>query len=164
VGIGRSFTPALKGSSMTTPNPAAPVNPAPVASATAAMEATRAERYRVREIEATARQMNMPGDMLAAAIEDGTTLADFQRQALDFIGSDTGTATRQRMFAPAIRRGGEREYSLTRAGNHPRRGQVGLGLLCAPGRAGPCCHHDRHRPGADRHGANVFGFHRRPAA
>lgn len=115
VGIGRSFTPALKGSSMTTPNPAAPVNPAPVASATAAMEATRAERYRVREIEATARQMNMPGDMLAAAIEDGTTLADFQRQALDFIGSDTGTATRQRMFAPAIRRGGEREYSLMRA-------------------------------------------------
>ncbi len=48
------------------------------------MEATRAERYRVREIEATARQMNMPGDMLAAAIEDGTTLADFQRQALDY--------------------------------------------------------------------------------
>ncbi|MBN2629547.1 MAG: phage major capsid protein [Rhodobacteraceae bacterium] len=115
VGIGRSFTPALKGSSMTTPNPAVPIIPAPVASATAAMEATRAERHRVREIEATARQMNMPGDMLAAAIEDGTTLADFQRQALDFIGSDTATATRQRMFAPAIRRGGEREYSLTRA-------------------------------------------------
>lgn len=116
VGIGRSIPAPLKGlPQMTTPNPAAPVNPAPVASATAAMEATRAERHRVREIEATARQMNMPGDMLAAAIEDGTTLADFQRQALDFIGSDTATATRQRMFAPAIRRGGEREYSLMRA-------------------------------------------------
>lgn len=114
VGIGRSIPDPLKGLTMTTPNPAAPVNPAP-APATAAMEATRAERHRVREIEATARQMNMPGDMLAAAIEDGTTLADFQRQALDFIGSDTGTATRQRMFAPAIRRGGEREYSLMRA-------------------------------------------------
>jgi HK97 family phage major capsid protein len=114
VGIGRSIPDPLKGTTMTTPNPAAPVNPAP-APATAAMEATRAERHRVREIQATAHQMGMPGDMLSAAIEDGTSLADFQRQALDFIGSDTGTATRQRMHSPAIRRGGEREYSLMRA-------------------------------------------------
>lgn len=46
---------------------------------------------------------------------DDRTVADFNRQVLEHIGSDTSTATRQRMSAPAIRRGGEREYSLTRA-------------------------------------------------
>ncbi len=114
VGVGRSFTPA-QGNSMTTPQTTpTPVNPAP-ASATAVLEATRSERTRVRELEAATREFNLPGEMLSAAIEDGTTVAAFQRQVLEHIGSDTGTATRQRMFAPAIRRGGEREYSLTRA-------------------------------------------------
>ncbi|MBJ2152637.1 phage major capsid protein [Paracoccus sp. IB05] len=114
VGIGRSLAPALKGLTMTTPNPA-PVTPAPAAPATAVMEATRAERARVRELQAGAQRFDLPADMLAAAIEDGTTVGAFQRQVLEHIGSDTSTATRQRMNAPAIRRGGEREYSLLRA-------------------------------------------------
>lgn len=99
---------------MTIPNPAAPVTPAP-APATAALAATAAERGRVRELEAAARQFNLPGDMLAAAIDDGTCVAEFNRQVLDFISSDTSTATRQRLATPALRRSGEREYSLTRA-------------------------------------------------
>lgn len=115
VGIGRSHAPALKGLTMTTPN-SAPVNPAPAASATAVMEATRAERARVREIEAAARAFAVPGDMLSAAIEDGTSVAAFNRQVLEHIGSDTSTAFPGRpLHSPAIRRGGEREYSLLRA-------------------------------------------------
>lgn len=115
VGIGRSLAPALKGLTMTTPNPV-PVNPAPVASATAVMEATRAERARVREIEAAARAFAVPGDMLSAAIEDGTSVAAFNRQVLEHIGSDTSTAFPSRpLRSPAVHRGGEREYSLLRA-------------------------------------------------
>lgn len=79
------------------------------------MEATRAERTRVRELQAGAQRFDLPADMLAAAIEDGTSVAAFQRQVLEHIGSDTSTVTGQRMFSPAIRRGGKREYSLTRA-------------------------------------------------
>lgn len=120
VGIGRSLTPApLKGLTMTTPN-AAPVDPAPALAPTAAA-ITRAERHRVTEIAAVGQAFEIPNDMVAEAVENGTPLEAFKRSVMDYISERQSPPIRSRLApgalhaAPVYHRGGEREYSLLRA-------------------------------------------------
>ena len=75
-----------------TPTPAAPKRPDPVT----------AERERIAEIHATARNFDLPDAMADAAIREGVALRDFQARVLDYLGQrdggDTGAgATRAAM-------------------------------------------------------------------
>lgn len=121
VGVGRSLTPAQKGSEdmTTTPTPA-PVDPTPTLPPVAAA-VTRAERNRVTEIAAAGRAFGLPDDMVAEAVENGTPLEAFKRSVLEYLGERNAPPTRSRATsgvlhaAPALHLGGERAYSLTRA-------------------------------------------------
>lgn len=103
VGVGRSADGAERELSVSLPDeeqdmtdktnlaavtaPAAPLTAAPDLSA---------ERARVRAIRAMGKRFDMPEEKVDAAIEDGRSETDFQKDVLDQVGSDENTATRER--------------------------------------------------------------------
>lgn len=72
------------------------------------------ERTRASDITELGRQHQMSERTIGNAISQGTTVADFQRQILEKLGSDETTLTRASLAAPSIG-SGEKPYSLTRA-------------------------------------------------
>lgn len=108
VGVGRAMGhPArniTKGNIMTKQNPAP-----------AAVDAGLAERGRATAIAALGRRFDLPADMVADAIERGTTEQDFSAAVLDNMGGNAvPAATRSRMGTPALQKEGK-PYSLVRA-------------------------------------------------
>jgi HK97 family phage major capsid protein len=74
------------------------------------------ERSRIAEIQAIGRQFEMQDAEVSDAIENGTSVDRFRSLVMDQIGSRDG-ATESIVTTPAIKRSGERPYSLTRALN-----------------------------------------------
>lgn len=90
-------------------------NPGTVPAAPQGTDGLAAERARVREIRAAGSQFNLPTEMVDSALNDGTTVAAFQRKVLDHIGSDTSTATRQRQTTIGLTDKEVGRFSLMRA-------------------------------------------------
>ena len=74
------------------------------------------ERTRIAEIQAMGRQFNIGSAEVSDAVEDGTSIDRFRTLVMDQIGERDGV-TSSTVTSPAIKRSGERPYSLTRALN-----------------------------------------------
>jgi HK97 family phage major capsid protein len=74
------------------------------------------ERSRIAEIQAMGRQFNIGSAEVSDAVEGGTSVDRFRTLVMDQIGERDGV-TSSTVTSPAIKRSGERPYSLTRALN-----------------------------------------------
>lgn len=117
VGVGRAADEAPREISVSLPdeeqdmtkeNPAA--NPAEVKTPDLS-----AERARVKAIRALGKRFDMPDDKVDAAIEEGRTEADFQKDVLDNMESDESTATRARAGKIGMTDKEIRQFSLLNA-------------------------------------------------
>ncbi|MEL6586752.1 MAG: phage major capsid protein, partial [Pseudomonadota bacterium] len=127
VGVGRDGSPEgreihlkIEGSDMpkdtidTTPAPEtgtrdkAPAQPAPTYD-------PKAERARVKEIRALGRKFKVEDDKVDAALEGDTSVAAFQRQILDDMGSTEAEATRSKNAAIGLTDKETRSFSLLKA-------------------------------------------------
>lgn len=96
--------------------PAIPATPAAVVPAAPTNdEMMKSERARAREIRALGRQFEMPDDKVDAAIDSGATVAKFQRDVLDNMGSDQAEATRSKDAEIGMTQKEIGNYSLMRA-------------------------------------------------
>lgn len=75
------------------------------------------ERTRISEIQAIGRTFGIADSEVSDAIENGTSLDRFRGIAMDHLERESREGVTVSIDAPAIKRSGERAYSLTRALN-----------------------------------------------
>lgn len=115
VGIGRSASGTgaknakLKDSQMTTETQTPEIG--------GTRAAVKAERTRIAEIRAIGQRFDIDAAEVDDTIESGTTVDRFRSLAMDLIGERDSETTATRVGTPALKRSGERAYSLTRAIN-----------------------------------------------
>jgi len=78
-----------------------------------AAQTVNAERKRASEISALGRNFATPAEDVATAIEEGTTVDEFQRSILVSMASKAAPVIRGRMSLPSVAPA-ERSYSLSR--------------------------------------------------
>jgi HK97 family phage major capsid protein len=72
----------------------------------------RMERQRIAEIDAAAREFDLPDDMVQRARRDGTSLDAFHRQVLDHLRGQSGESTRARETMIGMSDGETRSFSI----------------------------------------------------